>query len=267
MPKTSKTQPARTAARAILAAAAAGFLAACQSTQPAPGDAFAQAPLPDDPNTIYAPDLTGDRPQPAITSAPRASAPPELPDAADTPRTSRIPEPVRTPARPPARTAGGDSDRLRIGDFLQVKLSGVPTEEARSDEFRINDDGSITMPHLPPVKAAGLTTGQLERQIEEMYRDRRIFSNPSVSVVPGGRFINIIGEVRVPQRIPYTNDLTLLRAIAASGGFTDYANKRSVRIQRGGEMLTVNAGAALKDPNLDEPLRAGDTIEVRRSIF
>ena len=77
----------------------------------------------------------------------------------------------------------------------------------------------------------------------------------------------MMGEVRLPQRVLYTSDMTLIKAIAAAGGFTDYANKRSVRVHRGEQVVQVNAGKALKEPREDLPLKPGDTIEVKRSIF
>lgn len=165
------------------------------------------------------------------------------------------------------RSGGGSASILRVGDYVQVQLKGVPMQEQASLDFSLNEDGTIAMPHLPPIRALGKETGALEREIEEMYKAQRIFTDPKVSVLVGGRYINVMGEVRMPQRVLYTSDMTLIKAIAAAGGFTDYANKRSVRVHRGDQILQVNAGKALKQPREDLPLRPGDTIEVKRSIF
>lgn len=162
---------------------------------------------------------------------------------------------------------GAGSSVLREGDYVQVQLKGVPAPEEASLDFSLNEQGTIAMPHLPPIRALGKSTGALEREIEEMYKAQRIFTDPKVSVLVGGRYINVMGEVRLPQRVLYTSDMTMLKAVAASGGFTDYANKRAVRVHRGGEVVEVHAGRALKDPSEDLPLRPGDTVEVKRSIF
>jgi polysaccharide export outer membrane protein len=156
---------------------------------------------------------------------------------------------------------------LRVGDYVQVQLKGVPAPEEASLDFSLNEQGTIAMPHLPPIRALGKSTGVLEREIEEMYKGQRIFTDPKVSVLVGGRYINVMGEVRMPQRVLYTSDLTMLKAVAAAGGFTDYANKRAVRLHRGSEVVEVHAGRALKDPSEDMPLKPGDTVEVKRSIF
>ncbi|GEM_PF-133423 len=167
----------------------------------------------------------------------------------------------------PADDARGDSDSLRPGDFIKVSLSGVPKEEQREDEFRVGDDGMISMPHLTPTRAAGLTTGELERSLESQYKSKGIFSNPSISVFVANRYVNVIGEVKQPQRVEYTNDITVLGAISACGGFTDYADQSKVRVQRRGQVVLVDGKGAIKDPSKDMPLKAGDTVEVRRSIF
>jgi polysaccharide export outer membrane protein len=161
----------------------------------------------------------------------------------------------------------GGRDVLRAGDEVRVTLGGVPRDERVDTEFRINDDGSITMPNLDPVRAAGSTASMLERVLEQQYKSKGIYTNPTVSVYVAGRFINVIGEVRLPQRVEFTSDLTVLSAVAAAGGFTDYANKKAVRVTRGGQVITVNAVAASRNPAADERLQAGDTIEVQRSIF
>ncbi|HPA16849.1 MAG TPA: polysaccharide biosynthesis/export family protein [Verrucomicrobiae bacterium] len=162
---------------------------------------------------------------------------------------------------------GGSASVLRVGDYVQVQLKGVPAPEEASLDFSLNEQGTIAMPHLPPIRALGKSTGALEREIEEMYKAQRIFTDPKVSVLVGGRYINVMGEVRMPQRVLYTSDLTMLKAIAAAGGFTDYANKRAVRVHRGNEVVEVHAGRALKEPSQDLPLKPGDTVEVKRSIF
>lgn len=176
--------------------------------------------------------------------------------------------------RPPARFsesagsgAGGGTSVLRVGDYVQVQLKGVPAPEEASLDFSLNEQGTIAMPHLPPIRALGKSTGVLEREIEEMYKAQRIFTDPKVSVLVGGRYINVMGEVRMPQRVLYTSDLTMLKAVAAAGGFTDYANKRAVRVHRGNEVVEVHAGRALKEPSEDLQLKPGDTVEVKRSIF
>ncbi len=79
--------------------------------------------------------------------------------------------------------------------------------------------------------------------------------------------ISVGGDVKTPQLIPYSEDLTVLRVINAAGGFTEYADKHKVRLLRDGKLNIVDVSAILKQPNLDVPLRPGDSIEVPQSFW
>jgi len=67
--------------------------------------------------------------------------------------------------------------------------------------------------------------------------------------------------------VAYTPDLTVLAAITAAGGFTEYASQSRVRLYRGMEVVKVDMRKIRKDPGNDIPLQPGDTIEVMRSFF
>lgn len=254
-------------AAAILAMCA---LAGCQSTRSGSSldDAMAGGSLADAPRTPHFAEVDRDgtiyyNPEPSRpAAAPAEESPIERAESSRRTRSSGV-----SGFSPSSGGGGGSGSILRVGDYVQVQLKGVPMQEQASLDFSLNEDGTIAMPHLPPIRALGKETGALEREIEEMYKAQRIFTDPKVSVLVGGRYINVMGEVRLPQRVLYTSDMTLIKAIAAAGGFTDYANKRSVRVHRGEQVVQVNAGKALKEPREDLPLKPGDTIEVKRSIF
>jgi len=96
-----------------------------------------------------------------------------------------------------------------------------------------------------------------------------IYTNPSITVnVPmQARFVNVGGEVRMPQRVAYTSDLTVMSALSAAGGLTEYASQSRVHLTRGNEVETVDIRKVRKDPSLDINLQPGDSIEVMRSFF
>ncbi len=159
-------------------------------------------------------------------------------------------------------------DLLRVGDGLIIRLSGVPPEDQGVYEVRIDEAGQISMPYIGNVQAAGVTTVALKQRIESAYKARGIYSTPNVTVFTReARFVNVTGEVRAPQRVPYTKDLTAVGAIAACGGFTDFANRRKVNLLRGGRRIEFNAAEILRDPSKDIPLMPDDNIQVDRSIF
>lgn len=160
------------------------------------------------------------------------------------------------------------SDLLRGGDTLIIRLTGVPTQDQGIFEVKIDESGKISMPHIGSLVAANTTTVELKKLIESTYLKEEIFTNPNVTVdLKEQRFVDVTGEVRMPQRVPYTKDLTALGAVAACGGFTDFANRRRVRLTQGGATQEFNAKEIQADQGKDIRLRPNDKIQVDRSIF
>ena len=160
------------------------------------------------------------------------------------------------------------SDLLRGGDTLIIRLTGVPTADQGIFEVKIDESGKVSMPYIGSVTAANLTTVQLKKGIEDSYIREEIFTNPNVTVdLKEQRFVDVTGEVRMPQRVPYTKDLTALGAVAACGGFTDFANRRRVKLTQSGVTREFNAKDIQVDPSRDIRLLPNDKIHVDRSIF
>lgn len=160
---------------------------------------------------------------------------------------------------------------LRAGDSLEIRIGGVPAEEVQqvSGTYTIDGDGYVNLPHIGKVRAAEATQSELQRSIESAYISRQIYTNPSITLtIPNmARFVNTGGEVKAPQRVPFTADLTLLGAISASGGFTDFADQGKVRLLRDGKVTIVNVKEVRKDPEKDIRLKPGDRIEVPQSFW
>jgi protein involved in polysaccharide export with SLBB domain len=59
-----------------------------------------------------------------------------------------------------------------------------------------------------------------------------------------------------------------LKVIASAGGFTDFANKKKVKLTRvDGRTQIVNCPKALDNPSLDPEVYPGDTIHVPRRLW
>jgi len=160
---------------------------------------------------------------------------------------------------------------LRIGDPVELKISGVPAEDQNqvNNTYSVDADGAINLPYIGKIHAEGMTPAQLSRSIEESYRSNKIYTNPNITILmqPMARFVNVGGSVRSPSRVPFTEDMTLLTAINASGGFNDFADQRHVRLLRGSEVTVYDVRRFRKDPSQDVKLRPGDKIEVPQSFF
>jgi polysaccharide export outer membrane protein len=160
---------------------------------------------------------------------------------------------------------------LRIGDPVELKISGVPSEEQAqvNNIYTVDANGSVNLPYINKVQANGLTPAQLASSIEGSYRAAKIYTNPTITIMmqPGARFVNVGGAVRAPTRVPFTEDMTLLTAINAAGGFNDFADQRKVRVLRGSEVRVYDVRQSRRDPSKDIRLQPGDRVEVPQSFF
>jgi polysaccharide export outer membrane protein len=160
---------------------------------------------------------------------------------------------------------------LRIGDPVELKISGVPSDEQTqvNNVYTVDASGTINMPYINKVKADGLTPAELAASIEGSYRSGKIYSNPTITIVMAAtaRFVNVGGAVRSPSRVPFTEDMTLLTAINAAGGFNDFADQRKVRVLRGRDVKSYDVREVRRDPSRDIRLQPGDRVEVPQSFF
>jgi len=160
---------------------------------------------------------------------------------------------------------------FRNGDTIELRIGGVPAEETQlvTGAYTVDGDGFINLPHIGKVRALGLSQAALQSAVEAAYRTGEVYTNPTITVtIPATqRFVNVSGDVRQPRRVEYTSDLTVLGAISAAGGFTDYADQRKVRLLRKGRAQIVDIKAVRSDPSRDIVLLPGDHIEVPQSFW
>ena len=126
----------------------------------------------------------------------------------------------------------------------------------------------ITVSLIGDVQATGLTPLQLADQIASKLK--KYIQDPNVSVVVGeihSKVIYLLGEVGKKGPVEMTSGMTLLDAIAAAGGLTDYANAKKIYILRNEagkhERIPVHYKEALKgNSDFNLILQPGDTIVV-----
>lgn len=155
---------------------------------------------------------------------------------------------------------------LRSGDVFEMRLGGVPIEEATSfiAAYTIGGDGTVNIPLIGQVRAVGLTGSQLEREIEKRFIDGKFFRWPTVTInIPNqSRYAIVGGDVRAPNRIGWSADMTLLGAISSCGGFSEFAGD-TINLIRDGKVIKYSRKKLQRDPALDPRLQPGDRIEVR----
>lgn len=106
---------------------------------------------------------------------------------------------------------------LATGDKLKVTVFGEPD---LSGDFAVDSLGSLSLPLIGRVRAAGLNASELEAVIVEKLKDGYL-RNPRVIVqVPEYRPFYVVGDVKTPGSHGYVNGITMIGAIALSGGYS-----------------------------------------------
>jgi polysaccharide biosynthesis/export protein len=177
---------------------------------------------------------------------------------------------TNTPAGTTSQSAVPEATRqpgvLDIGDEVIVIYSDPALQP--HDE-RIKEDGTVTLQLVGTVKAAGKTPGQLQKELQALYVPK--YYQPgrlTVTVKTQDQYFYVGGEVRSQGAKVYPGAMTVTKAIQTAGDFTDFANKKKIRLTRAdGTTITVNWKKANQDPNLDPPVFPGDRIQVPRTLW
>ena len=147
----------------------------------------------------------------------------------------------------------GSGDKLRITIFGHDDLSG---------DFLVDGSGYIALPLIGKIKAGDSTSREIELAIISKLKPDYL-KNPRVGVeILNYRPFYILGEVKNPGSYPYVDGMTVINAIALSGGYT-YRGREN-------KLLIIRA----KDPERkkqpadhDTVVLPGDVIEVPERFF
>lgn len=118
----------------------------------------------------------------------------------------------------------GPEDVLRVTVWKSQDLSG---------EVTIRPDGTITLPLIGDVPAAGLTANVLAKRISE--RLTEYISSPVVTVQVkevNSYFIYVLGEVVRPGKYPLKSYANVMQGISLAGGFAPFASKNKIKVLR-----------------------------------
>lgn len=149
---------------------------------------------------------------------------------------------------------------LGAGDMIRIQVFG---EEDLGMEVRLSDAGTISYPFLGEIQVKGLSVGRLEAAIiDGLKPDYLIDPKVSVSIIEYRQFY-IHGEVKSPGGYAYLPGLTVRKAVALAGGFTERASKTKISvIHEGDEDVKKSEPIALGDK-----LAPGDIVTIEQSFF
>ena len=147
----------------------------------------------------------------------------------------------------------GPDDRVRIKAY---------NDDAVSGEYAVSSSGYVSIPLIGDIKAAGLTTSGLEREIVGRMKGK-IARDPKINVeIAAYAPFYIYGEVKKAGEYPFRPGLTVADAVATAGGLTYRANEDRIYVRRAGSAVEQTVG-------LGTPVRVfpGDNIRVAERMF
>lgn len=176
-----------------------------------------------------------------------------------------IPQPdAAVPARAPQAPISPERYVVGPQDTLAITVVGEPD---LTNKYRVDTDGSITLPYIGRLAAAGFTVAELQTKIATLLREGYL-QNPQVLIdvdLYKSRSVYVTGNVRAPGKVPMNGPtITLIEAMALAGSPTaDASNQITVKHQRTGEVVTVNKkDLELGRAGFDIVLEDGDVINV-----
>lgn len=165
-----------------------------------------------------------------------------------------------------------DKHKLAIGDRISYRIL---EDEEDPKQLIVSDLGDLEFPYIGRVAAENKTCKQLAADIKaalekDYYYEATVVVAVDFMAKTRGR-VYLVGAIQMPgpQEILTDETLTLSKAILRCGGFTEFANKKSVKITRKTgpsdsekQTFIVNVGQIYDNGKLEKdiPLEPGDMI-------
>jgi polysaccharide export outer membrane protein len=196
------------------------------------------------------------------------AAPPAPPAAA------AVEQPLKAPVARPASPGGPVADYvIGPGDVLQVF---VWRNQELSITVPVRPDGRISTPLVEDMVAVGKSPSALARDIEKVLS--AYIRSPQVNVIvttPVGTLsqVKAVGQVKVPQGVPFREGMRVLDLVLAVGGLTEFAAGNRAHIVRSengvASELKVRLGDLLNkgDVRQNLALKPGDLLVVPESLL
>lgn len=161
---------------------------------------------------------------------------------------------------PAAAQVAWQGYQLGAEDQIEVQIYGQGGSAVRT---RVKSDGTITLPLVGEVRAAGLTTQALGDEIEARLRRGGFINNPIVNVeitAYASRTVTVLGEFGTPGLFPLDRPLTLTEMVARVGGLRAGASDTVLLRRAGGAVERHDLSAIARNQARDVQLQPGDAV-------
>lgn len=149
--------------------------------------------------------------------------------------------------------------RLGVDDRIELTVFG---EDDMTRELRVGPAGTVEVPLIGIVKAAGRTVDDIRTEITTKLADGFLREPRVTLAIVAFRPFFILGEVNKPGQYPYQQGMTVQGAVATAEGFTYRAQKKWVIIKHENDDSEKRVEIT---PSLT--IRPGDTIRVAERYF
>ena len=152
------------------------------------------------------------------------------------------------PVAPVAQTPVDVRPNYELGPSDQIMIHSPNTEELNDKAFRIEDDGTATLPLLGVVKMGGSTIQQVEDDLKN--RLKTYVRDPVVSITVTqfrSAPVFFVGQFLRPGIYPLSGRHTLVEMMQTVGGLQATAGRR-VKVTRKIESGPIPLSSAVADP-------------------
>jgi protein involved in polysaccharide export with SLBB domain len=118
---------------------------------------------------------------------------------------------------------------LTVGDVVRITFPAAPE---LNQSQKIGTDGTLSMPLVGQVHAAGKTPADLQSELSNLYKSQLQDSETVVTVESRAIPVVVSGAVQKPGKIVFERPATVLEAIMEAGGFTPEADLKKVTVIR-----------------------------------
>jgi polysaccharide biosynthesis/export protein len=186
------------------------------------------------------------------------------------------------------------ADGLRNGNFVKQPQVSVLVTQVRGNQASVL--GQVNRPGRFPIEVADMQLSDLlamaggistsgadvitlvgtrdgkpfrrEIDLPNVFRGGRqqddvVIQNGDVVYVERAPMVYIYGEVQRPGAMRLERNMTVMQALATGGGLTQRGTERGMRVHRRG----ADGKVEVVQPNLNDPLRDGDVVYVKESLF
>jgi polysaccharide export outer membrane protein len=176
--------------------------------------------------------------------------------------------------RPPKALVLGVGDGVRVsifeagsgGLFIPAQASVRPGNFVDLPVQYIDNNGNITVPYAPPIRAAGRTPQDVQQSIVSALKNRAIDPQAVVSLAEQRTsLVSVLGDVKLAGRFPANAaGERVLDAIATAQGPLSQGFDEWVVLERAGRRASVPFGALVYEPRNNIWVQPNDTIYLYR---